>query len=97
MVRVKFGKFFSAVSVYPGDIFNLKLSSEYIKEGQVETYTQTVSTPITVTQVVTDWVMFFIPGVGFGGMFGNSELRERILQMFPTAYEVPDGESVFQG
>lgn len=93
MVRVRFGKFDRASVVYPGDIFRMNLSSE--KEDRTF-HEQTVETTIQVTQTITDWCMIYIPGVGFGGLFGNEKLREKILSIYKDAYEVPVGEAVIK-
>lgn len=57
---------------------------------------QTIRTEIQVIQTITDWCMIYIPGVGFGGMFGNEKLRDNILSIYKDAYEVPDGEAVIK-
>lgn len=93
MVRVRFGKFSSPVTVYPKDTFNMKLSSE-MEDRSI--HTQTISTEIQITQTITDWCMIYIPGVGFGGMFGNEKLRDKIFSIYKDAYEVPIGEAVIK-
>lgn len=94
--RFRSGKFEIPFAVLTGDIFNLVLSSEYLdKSGAKQEHRQTVSEEINHNQIITHWAMFFIPGVGFGGCFGNEKLPEKLREMFPDGYEVPGGESVF--
>lgn len=94
--RFKLGKFDTPVGVLNGDVFSLHLSSDYVdKSGAVQTKLQTISESIKHTQTISHWAMFYMPGVGFGGCFGNDSLPTRIRDMFPDGYEVAEGESVF--
>jgi hypothetical protein len=43
---------------------------------------QRVSEKITVPIHVTHWVMFYVPGVGLGGMFGGPSIESKLPEIF---------------
>ena len=74
--RYKTGRFKQPVTVYPGDTLNLTLNEpgRRIK--------QRVSKDITIAMTITHWVMFYVPGVGFGGMFGTEDIGSKMNEIF---------------
>ena len=85
--RYKVGRFTAPVTVLPGDKLNLVLK-EYDAFGN-ETK-QTISEDINVTMTVTHWVMFYIKGVGFGGLFGGPDVGSQMPEIFVDPERVND-------
>jgi hypothetical protein len=83
--RYKIGKFDFPVTARPGDRINLILTEP---NGQK----QKVSEGIAVTMTITHWVMFYVPGVGLGGMFGGPDMGERMDEIFVEPQYIKDGE-----
>jgi len=77
--RYKIGKFRDSVSLLPGDTMKLTLT-EHDEDG-IESQ-QRVSEEITVPMHVTHWVMFYVPGVGIGGMFGGPNIESKLPEIF---------------
>jgi hypothetical protein len=88
-IRYKIGKFSSPVSVCPGDKFNLILT-EYDAHGNE--YKQKVGEDIEVSMTVTHWVMFYVPGTGFGGIFGGPDIGSKMSEIFVEPELVNDDE-----
>lgn len=74
-VRYKIGKFSHSVYVRPGDQLNLLLT-------EPDGTKQKVSEDVNVSMTVTHWVMFYVPGIGFGGLFGTSDIGSKISEIF---------------
>jgi hypothetical protein len=83
--RYKIGKFNQEITVCPGDAINLAVTEP---NGQK----QRVSEDIMVNMTVTHWVMFYVPGVGFGGMFGGPDLGSKMSEIFVNPERVDDKE-----
>lgn len=83
--RYKIGKFSQEVKVQPGDIVNLTLTESNGEE-------QRVSETIMIQMTVTHWLMFYVPGIGFGGMFGGPDIEANISEIFLDPEYVSDGE-----
>lgn len=81
--RYKIGEFTHAMDVYDGDKLNLTLTES---DGQK----QKVSEVIKVSMTVTHWVMFYVPGVGFGGMFGGPDIGSKIGEIFVEPERIND-------
>lgn len=94
MIRYKVGKFDRSLIVTPGDTLCVSLKECY-PDGTT-TVEHKVEEQITVSQVVTHWVMFYAPDVGFGGIFGGSDIEERIGEVFIDPVKVEDGEALFE-
>jgi hypothetical protein len=77
--RYKVGKFNHPVSVCPGDTLHLILTEH---DGYGNEYKQKVSEDINVSMTVTHWVMFYVAGVGFGGMFGGPDIGSKMSEIF---------------
>jgi hypothetical protein len=75
ITRYKIGQFKQPVTVCPGDTLNLTLTD---KDGTK----QRVSEDIKVSMTVTHWVMFYVAGVGFGGMFGGPNIGSKMSEIF---------------
>ena len=73
--RYKTGKFTEPVTVLPGDTLNLTLTEKNEQK-------QRVTEEITIAMSVTHWVMFYVPGVGFGGMFGGPDIGSKMGEIF---------------
>jgi len=73
--RYKIGRFNCPITVSPGDTIKLTLS-------EPDGTKQKVSEDINISMRVTHWVMFYVPGVGFGGMFGGPELGAKMSEIF---------------
>lgn len=94
-VRFKTGKFDHTVAVCPGDEFHMSLK-EWTPDGLMMEHK--VSEQIRVNMLITDWVMFYIPGVNsIGGIFGGPEIVERINEIFVETEQVPAAHSLFYG
>lgn len=76
--RYKIGEFDFPITVRPGDTIKLTLTE---KEGAL-VHKQTISEPITIPMEVTHWMMFYVEGVGFGGMFSGSDIGSKISEIF---------------
>jgi len=87
--RYKVGRFTAPVSVLPGDTLNLTLTEP---NGQK----QKVSEDITFSMTVTHWVMFYVKGVGFGGMFGGPDIGSKMPEIFVNPERVND-EDILMG
>jgi hypothetical protein len=85
--RYKIGKFDHALAVGNGDTLRLTVTDD-------KGVRQTVSEDITITMTVTHWVMLYIPGVGFGGLFGGPELGEKMSEIFVNPELVDIGETL---
>lgn len=81
--RYKTGKFNRSVSVCPGDTLNLTLTEKGMRK-------QRVSEEITIAMTVTHWVMFYVPGVGFGGLFGGPDIESRMPEIFVNPKHIND-------
>lgn len=92
MVRYKVGKFDYPVYVSPGDTFKLTLT-EHAPNG-VE-HKQLVQEEITAFRMITTWIMFDAPGIGFGGMFGGDDLEDRIGEVFVDPVKIDREQSLF--
>jgi len=73
--RYKTGKLTSSISVIPGDQLHLTVT-----EGGEQN--QKISENINISMTVTHWVMFYVPGVGFGGMFGGPDIDSKMSEIF---------------
>lgn len=73
-VRYKTGSF-NPVAVLPGDTLNLTLTK---RDGQK----QKVSENVNIAMTITHYVMFYVPGVGFGGMFGGPDIGSKMSEIF---------------
>ncbi len=86
-VRYKTGKFNYPVTVRSGDTINLTLTDN---NGTKQEVTEEIKTSMTVTH----WVMFYIPGVGLGGLFGTSDIGSKIGEIFVEPELVNDDENL---
>lgn len=43
---------------------------------------------------ITDWAMFYVAGIGFGGMFGGPDLSERINEIFVDPERIDESKSL---
>jgi len=92
--RYKIGELSSGpVSVLPGDTINLILTEE--DAFGVARNKQKITEEITIAMAVTHWVMFYHPGVGFGGMFGTSDIGSKMAEVFVEPELVDEGELLF--
>ena len=73
--RYKTGKFNHAVSVCPGDTLNLTITEPGNRK-------QKVTEDIKISMTITHWVMFYVPGIGFGGMFGGPDIGSKMSEIF---------------
>jgi hypothetical protein len=73
--RYKTGRFNQTVTVCPGDTLNLTVREPGNRK-------QKVSENITIEMTITHWVMFYVPGVGFGGMFGGPDIATKMPEIF---------------
>lgn len=87
ITRYKTGKLDHAVNMLPGDQLNLTIS----ENGGTK---QRVSEEIKISKVVTHWVMFYVPGVGIGGIFGGPELPLNMDNIFVEAKLVNPNENL---
>ena len=85
--RYKTGKFSYPVTTCPGDTLNLILSEP---NGQK----QKVSEDITITMTITHWVMFYVAGVGFGGMFGGPDIGSKMCEIFVEPVLINDEDQL---
>lgn len=92
MTRYRVGKFDRTFNVIPGDTLIIALQ-ECCYDGTL-VVEHKIEEEITVAQVVSHWVMFYVPGVGFGGMFGGPDIEDRIDEVFVDPVKVEDGESL---
>lgn len=83
--RYKIGKFDKEIAVQPGDELHLTVTES---NGEK----QKVSEDITIQMTITHWVMFYVPGIGFGGMFGGPDIESNISEIFLDPEYVSDGE-----
>ena len=74
-VRYKIGKFNHSVTVIPGDTLKLTLTDPNGTK-------QKVTEEINISMTVTHWIMFYVPEVGFGGMFGTSDIGSKVSEIF---------------
>jgi hypothetical protein len=81
--RYKIGRFSHSVCVCPGDQLNLTLTE---RDGTK----QKVSEEIQITATITHWVMFYVPGVGFGGMFGGPDIGSKMPEIFVNPERIND-------
>lgn len=81
--RYKIGRFSSPVTVCPGDQLHLTLE-------EVNGQKQKISEDIQISMTVTHWVMFYVPGVGFGGMFGGPDIGSKIGEIFVEPERIND-------
>jgi len=81
--RYKTGKFTSPISICPGDQLHLTVTEH---DGQK----QKVSENINISMTVTHWVMFYVPGVGFGGMFGGPDINSKMSEIFVEPERIDD-------
>lgn len=94
MTRYKVGRFNYAIQVLPGDVLHLSLKECY-PDGTTMVEHK-IEEDIIVAQTVTHWVMFYVPGVGFGGMFGGSDIEDRIGEVFVNPVKVEPSEPLFE-
>jgi hypothetical protein len=73
--RYKIGEFSHSVTVLPGDELHVTITE---RDGTK----QKVSEDINVAMTVTHWVMFYVAGVGFGGMFGGPDIGSKMSEIF---------------
>jgi hypothetical protein len=73
--RYKIGKFNQTINVHPGDLLNLTITEPNGRK-------QKVSEEITIAMTITHWVMFYVSGVGFGGIFGGPNIGEKMPEIF---------------
>ncbi len=73
--RYKIGEFNYPITVCPGDLIKLTLTE---KNGTK----QKVTEDINVSMEITHWVMFYVTGVGLGGMFGTKDIGSKIDEIF---------------
>ncbi len=73
--RYKIGEFNQPIEVRPGDELRLTVTNN---DGTK----QKVNEDIKISMTVTHWVMLYIPGVGFGGLFGTSDIGEKMSKIF---------------
>ena len=83
--RYKIGRLSSLVTVAPGDTLNLTLTEP---NGQK----QKVSEEITISMTITHWVMFYVSGVGFGGMVGGPDIGSKMSEIFVEPVLIGDDE-----
>ncbi len=81
--RYKIGKFNQSITVYPGDTLNLTLN----EPGGLK---QRVSEEIAVEMTVTHWVMFYVPDIGFGGLFGGPNIGAKMSEIFVEPVLIDD-------
>jgi len=86
--RYKIGEFSHPITVTPGDTLKLTLSEH---DGAL-VHKQTVTEPITVSMTITHWVMFYVAGVGFGGLFGGSDIGSKMSEIFVEPERINDDE-----
>jgi len=87
--RYRTGEFTYLVTVNDGDLLNLTITDG---DGQK----QQVSEEIKVSMTITHWVMFYVPGVGFGGMFGGPDIGSKMPEIFVNPERVND-EDILMG
>jgi hypothetical protein len=83
--RYKTGKFTQDIEVSDGDTLNLIITEPNGAK-------QRVSEDIMIPMTITHWVMFYVPGVGFGGMFGGPDLGSKMSEIFVNPERVDDKE-----
>lgn len=81
--RYKVGRFSRSVAASPGDELHLTLT-----EG--DGTKQKVSEDITISMEITHWVMFYVSGVGFGGMFGGPDIGSKMSEIFVDPERIND-------
>lgn len=93
-VRYKYGTFSQPITVTPGDLLILSWTEEGIDaQGKHSSRTEEVSEDITISAVLTHYIMFYVPGCPtIGGMFGTQETIDRIGEIFHEPYHVQDDE-----
>jgi hypothetical protein len=74
-IRYKTGRFNHSITVLPGDELHLTVT-------EPNGCKQRVSEDITISMTVTHWVMFYVPGIGFGGIFGGPNIGEKMPEIF---------------
>lgn len=89
--RYKIGKFNSPVVVYPGDQLNVTITD---CDNSGNKHREKVSEEITISMEVTHWAMFYVAGIGFGGMFGGPDLSERINEIFVDPERIDESKSL---
>ena len=87
--RYKIGRFMYPVTVCPGDTLNVTLT-------ELSGVKQKVTEEITIGMRVTHWVMFHVPGVGFGGMFGGPDLGSKMPEIFTDPERVAEEDNLFE-
>lgn len=92
--RYKIGELSGVVTVLPGDTLHLTLTEN--DAFGVERNKQRVTEEITISMTVTHWVMFYVPGVGFGGMFGGPDLGSKMAEVFVEPELVNKDELLFE-
>ena len=85
ITRYKIGRFNFPVNIVPGDLINLILTES---NGEKQRVTEVID----ITMIVTHWVMFYVPGVGLGGMFGGPNMGERMDEIFVEPERIGDDE-----
>ena len=85
--RYKTGKFNQPVSVYPRDTLNLTITEPGNRK-------QRVTEEIKISMTVTHWVMFYIPGVGFGGLFGTEDIGSKMGEIFVNPEYINNDETL---
>ena len=83
--RYKIGKFSQPVTVCPGDTLNLTLTEKNLHK-------QKVTEEITISMTITHWVMFYVPDVGLGGLFGGPDIGAKMGEIFVEPVLIGDGE-----
>lgn len=89
-VRYKIGEFTRSVSVCPGDKLIVSITEP---DGSK----QEVCEDITISMTTTHWVMFYIPGVGFGGIFGGRNIVDKMSEIFVDPELVLPDENLMEG
>ena len=86
-VRYKTGRFNQPVLVCPGDTLNLTLT-------EPDGTKQKVTEEIKISMTITHWVMFYIPGIGFGGMFGTKDMGSKMSEIFANPERINDEDQL---
>lgn len=92
--RYKIGELTEPIHALPGDTLNLTLT-ERESNGEV-CYKHRFDEEITIEMTITHWIMFHVPGVGFGGMFGGDNLGSQVYDIFLDAELVDQDEPLFE-
>ena len=74
-VRYKTGKFDYPIKAVRGDTLNLTVTDPNGTK-------QKVTEEIKISMAITHWVMFYIPNVGFGGLFGTRVINSKMDEIF---------------